>query len=181
MILSAKNNNADAVLAYPGPPDGMAIFKQMKELDFNARFYYFVRAPDGAAWGQNLGKDGDYVLNTPGWSPQLKFNGVDKLVQDYQTKYNKPADALAGPAYSEIQILADAIERAGKLDRDAVRDALTKTSMDTVEGPVKFNPDGTGQVIVEANQWQNGKQNLVWPKDVAAAPILYPAPTWQNR
>jgi len=40
--------------------DGMAIFKQMKELDFNAKFYYFIRAPDGLAWPQNLGKDGDY-------------------------------------------------------------------------------------------------------------------------
>ena len=181
MILAAKNSNAEVVLAYPAPPDGIAIFKQMKELDFNAKFYYFIRAPDGGVWGQNLGKDGDYVVNTPGWNSQLKFDGVDKLVQAHQAKYNKPAEALVGPAYSQVQILADAIERAGKLDREALRGALAATNMNTVEGPVKFNPDGSGQVLVSANQWQNGKQMLIWPKDVAAAPVIYPAPAWRDR
>lgn len=52
-----------------------------------------------------------------------------------------------GAAYSAVQILATAIERAGKADRDAIRDALTKTDMMTVSGPVKFNPDGSAQII----------------------------------
>ena len=38
----------------------------------------------------------------------------------------------------------------------------------TVMGPVTFNPDGTGKVIAIANQWQDGKQVLVWPKDQAS-------------
>jgi hypothetical protein len=53
--------------------------------------------------------------------------------------------------------------------------------MSTVAGPVKFNPDGTGQVIVVANQWQNGRQVLVWPPEQAAGQIQYPAPTWSAR
>jgi hypothetical protein len=48
-------------------------------------------------------------------------------------------------------------------------------------GPVKFNPDGTGQVITVFNQWQSQKQVLVWPKDVAVAPFQYPAKTWSER
>jgi branched-chain amino acid transport system substrate-binding protein len=181
LVLAAKNANADAVLALPTPPDGMAIFKQMKELDFNAKFYFFVRAPDGQVWSQNLGKDGDFAVNTPGWSPQFKFAGVDQIVQQHQARYNKPADALVGSAYAEVQVLANAIERAGKLDRDALRDAIAATDMMTTVGPVKFNPDGTGQVITPANQWQNGKQVLIWPKDQAAVPVAYPAPAWRER
>jgi len=181
MILAAKNANADAVLALPSPPDGMAIFKQMKELDFNANFYFFIRSADGQVWSQNLGKDGDYVVIAPGWSPQLKFPGVAQIVQEHQDRYNKPADALVGAAYSAVQVLANSIERAGRLDRDALRDALASTDMMTAEGPVKFNPDGTGQVITIANQWQNGTQMLVWPKENAAAPLQYPAPPWNQR
>jgi branched-chain amino acid transport system substrate-binding protein len=181
MILNAKNASADAVLALPGPPDGMAIFKQMKELDFNAKFYCFIRSADGQVWSQNLGKDGDYVVIAPGWSPQMKFAGVDQVVKDYQAKYNKPADALVGAAYSEIQILADALGRSDKLDRDALRTAIAATNLDTVEGNVKFNADGTGQVVTIANQWQDGKQVLVFPKDQAAVPPAYPAPAWRDR
>ena len=181
MIQKAKGGNADAVLALPNPPDGMAIFKQMKELDFNAKLYYFIRAPDGTVWGQNLGKDGDFVLLAPGWSPDLKFPGVDQLKQEYQARYNRSAEALVGPAYATVQVLADSIERAGRLERDALRDAVAATDLMTVEGPVKFNPDGTGQVIVVILQIQDGKQVLVWPKDLAAAPIVYPAKPWQER
>ena len=53
--------------------------------------------------------------------------------------------------------------------------------MTTVVGPVKFNPDGTAQIITVMNQWLASKQVLVWPKDQAAMPPAYPAKTWQER
>jgi hypothetical protein len=30
-------------------------------------------------------------------------------------------------------------------------------------------------------QWQNGKQELVYPKEYATAPVLYPAPPFAKR
>jgi branched-chain amino acid transport system substrate-binding protein len=181
MILAAKSANAEAVLALPSPPDGMAIAKQMKELDFTPKFLYFIRAPDGLIWSQNLGKDGDYFIHSAGWSSQVRFPGAQEMVQQHQTRYNKSAEALTGAAYSAVQVLAAAIERAGKLDRDAIRDGLTATDMMTVAGPMKFNADGTGQGVVVATQWQDGKSQLVWPRDIAAAPLAYPAPPWRDR
>jgi branched-chain amino acid transport system substrate-binding protein len=183
MILKAKGANADAVLALPTPPDGIAIAKQMKELDYNAKYYYFIRAADGLNWTGDLGKDGDFFLNAPGWSPDLKFPGVDQLKQEHQARYGKSAEALTGAAYALVQVLFDAVSRSTKLeDRDALRDALAATDMSTsLIGPVKFNPDGTGQVITVFNQWQAQKQVLVWPKDVAVAPFQYPAKTWSER
>ena len=141
MVLNAKTGGAEAVLALPNPPDGMAIARQMKELDLNARFYYWIRASDALSWGQNLGKDGDYFLNAPGWSPDVKYPGVEQLKQRHQAKYNKGAEATTGAAYAVVQILANAIERAGRLDRDAIRDAIATTDMTTTMGSVKFNPD----------------------------------------
>jgi branched-chain amino acid transport system substrate-binding protein len=102
-------------------------------------------------------------------------------VQKHQAKYNKPAQATVGPAYTAVQILANAIERAARLERDALRDAIAATDMPTVVGPVKFNSDGTGQVITVINQWQAVKQTLIWPKDQAAAPIAFPAKAWKER
>src|SRR3954453_12710418 len=67
IILKAKSANADALLGMPSPPDGLAIVKQMKELDWTPKFEMLVRAPDGVTWGENLGKDGDYVIHMPGW------------------------------------------------------------------------------------------------------------------
>ena len=45
----------------------------------------------------------------------------------------------------------------------------------------KFNPDGTGQVITVINQWQDGKQVLVWPADQTSIKVSYPAKPWKER
>jgi branched-chain amino acid transport system substrate-binding protein len=181
MITKARDGGAEVVLTLPSAPDGMAIVKQMKELGLNPKLGFFVRAADGLSWGTNLGKDGDYVINSPGWNPAVKFPGVAQLLQAHQQKYGKSAEATTGPAYAVVQILADALGRAPRYDRDALRDAIAATDMTTVIGPVKFNPDGTGQVVTILNQWQNGKQELVWPPDQQTKPLAYPAVPFKER
>jgi branched-chain amino acid transport system substrate-binding protein len=111
----------------------------------------------------------------------VQYEGVAELVEAHQAAYDKSAQATTGPAYAAVQILADAISRAGSLDRDAIRDAIAATDMMTVVGPVKFNPDGTGQVVTIINQWQNGTQVLVWPPDQAVGEVMYPAAPWSDR
>jgi len=159
----------------------MAIVKQMKELDFSPKVYLFIRAPDPPVWSQNLGKDGDYVLLSPGWHFAAKYPKVAELNEAHQKLANRPADPIVGPSYACVQILADAISRAGSLDRDKIRDAIAATNMTTVVGPVRFRPDGTGEVKVFFQQWLKGKQELVWPKDFATAQFGYPAPPFSQR
>jgi branched-chain amino acid transport system substrate-binding protein len=181
IILKAKAANADVVLALPNPPDGIAIVKQMKELSYTPRLSFFIRAPDAQIWSQNLGKDGDYMVLAAGWHHAMKGAGVKELNDAHQKKFGRPADPLVGPAYACVEILAAAVTRAGFPDRDKVRDAIAATSMNTVIGPVKFRPDGTGIVAQALLQWQAGKQELVWPKESATAPLAYPAPPFAKR
>jgi branched-chain amino acid transport system substrate-binding protein len=155
--------------------------KQIKELDFNASAYVFIRAADPPTWGENLGVDGNGFMLMPGWNNKMNFDGVADMAERYQAKFDAPAAATTGPAYAAVQILADAISRAGSLDRDAIRDAIAATSLDTIVGPVTFNDDGTGNVLTIINQWQDGKQTLVWPPDQAVAPVQYPATPWGER
>src|SRR6266403_661647 len=171
LILKAKSAGAEIVLAMPSPPDGMTIVKQMKELDFNTKVNLFIRAADPPVWSQNLSKDGDYVLLSPGWHFAARYPKVTEINEAHQTLFNRPADPLVGPAYACLQILADAVTRAKTLDRDKVRDAIAATKMMTVVGPVRFRADGTGEVKVFFQQWLKGKQELVWPKEFATAPF----------
>lgn len=181
IILRAKAAGAEAVFSEPTPPDGLAILRQMKELDFNPKVTLMIRAADAVSWTQALGKDGDYVLLSPGWHYTFKVQGVDELNAKHQARYGRPADAITGPAYACIQIVADAIERAGKLDPVAIRDAMAATNLQTVVGPVRFRADGTGVVSVVVLQWQSGRQVMVWPKEFGAVPFLYPARPWRER
>jgi branched-chain amino acid transport system substrate-binding protein len=181
LILKAKSAGAEAVFALPSPPDGMTIVKQMKELDFNPKAVVFIRAADPPVWSQNLGKDGDYFLLSPGWHFAARYPKVTEVNDAHQKRLNRPADPLVGPAYACVQILAEAITRAGSLDREKIRAAIAATNMTTVVGPVRFRPDGTGEVKVFFQQWLKGKQELIWPKDFATAQFGYPAPPFSQR
>jgi branched-chain amino acid transport system substrate-binding protein len=181
LILKAKSAGADLVLALPTPPDGMTIVKQMKELGYTPKLSLFIRAPDAQIWSQNLGKDGDYMVLAAGWHHAMKGAGVKELNDTHQKKFGRPADPLVGPAYACVEILAAAVTRAGFPDREKVRDAVAATSMNTVIGPVKFRADGTGIVAQALLQWQNGKQELVWPKESATAALAFPAPPFAKR
>ena len=181
VILRAKAAGAEAVFSVPTPPDGIALIRQMKELDFTPKVILMIRAADAVSWNQALGKDGDYVLLAPGWHNAFNFPGVAELNAKHRQRLGRPADVITGPSYACVQIVADAVERAGKLDPLAIRDAMAATNLQTVEGPVRFRPDGTGIVPFVLVQWQNGSQQLVWPKESGAVPFLFPARPWRER
>jgi branched-chain amino acid transport system substrate-binding protein len=181
MILKAKEAGAETLLALPSPPDGIALFKQMAELGWAPKYSLVIRAPEGVQWGTDMGTTGEYVTIFPGWHNAENFPGVDELNAQYQEAFGRPADLLTGPAYACVQIFADAIERAGTLDREAIRDAVAATDLMTVVGPVTFNEDGTGNVLNPLIQWQNGQLELVWPADQASAELAYPAPPFDER
>jgi branched-chain amino acid transport system substrate-binding protein len=181
MILKAKGAGVEMLLAVPTPPDGMAIVKQLQELDFAPKASVFFRAPDPPVWSRNLGKAGDYMTFGPGWHHAVKYPGVAELNEAHQKRAGRPADPAVGPSYACIQLYADAIQRAGSLDKSKIRDAMAASNMMTVAGPVRFNPDGTSPVRAVLVQWLQGKQELVWPKEFATKAFGYPAPPFAQR
>jgi branched-chain amino acid transport system substrate-binding protein len=181
MILKAKAAGADALFGVPTDPDGVAMFKQMGELGWTPKYSLIIRAPENVKWSETMGKTGDYVTIFPGWHHAMPFPGVAELNAKYQAEFGRPADLLTGPAYACVQIIANAIEKAGSLDRDKIRDAMAATDLETVIGPVTFNPDGTGNVLDPLIQWQNGKLELVAPAEYATAKLAYPAPPFDQR
>ena len=180
-ILKAKAAGAEVLLSHPVFPDGSGMFKTMAELDWAPKFSVVIRAPEGLNWGESMSTIGDYVTIFPGWHHGAKFSGVDELNAAYEAEFDRPADLLTGPAYACVQIAAAAIEAAGTLDQEAVRDAMAATDMDTVVGPVTFNEDGTGNVLNPLIQWQDGQLELVWPPEHATADFAYPAPPFGER
>ena len=180
LILRAQEAEANMVLALPTPPDGIALYRQMGELGYTPDFSFMVRAADVPTW-RDLGTVGDYVVLAPGWHNAMTYPGVADLNTAHVESEGRPADPMVGPAYSAIQILVDAIERAGSLDRQALRDAIAETDMTAMIGPVTFRDDGTGEVVTPFLQYQEGQIQLVWPQEFATADLVIPAPPFDER
>jgi len=176
IILGAQAADVQALLSLPTPPDGFAIYQQMGELGWKPPFNLVVRAADVPTWN-DLGAAGEgVVLSTP-WHPALGFPGTEEVNARHLEEVERPADPVVGSAYALVEILADAIERAGTLDHDAVRDAIAATDgLSTIIGPITFREDGTAEVPNPLMQRIGGAIELIWPADSATADLVYPAP-----
>jgi len=105
--------------------------------------------------------------------------------QAYAKRWGKPIEAGHGPApsYESVYILAEAIERAGSLDPDAIVAELEKTDRQGVMGRIKF--DDGHQVVYGMNpeesavaavfQWTaDGGRTIVFPTSLADGEIVLP-------
>lgn len=129
------------------------------------------------------------VFFTSGWANTAPFPGVAELNAEHMQLYGRPADPITGNGYAAIQVLVDAIERAGTLDSEDIRDALAATeNLMTVNGPITFDATGApveGTIFTPGLQWQEGEMVLVWPRehggyDVPEQPYYFHVP-WDER
>ncbi|HEX9763520.1 MAG TPA: amino acid ABC transporter substrate-binding protein [Acidimicrobiia bacterium] len=174
LILGAQEAGVQAALSLPVPPDGIALYSQMSELGFKPDFNLVVRAADVPTWPDS-GPSGEGVLLSAGWHPDLGYEGIEAIDTRHMEEEGRRADPIVGGSYALIQILADAIERAGTLDPVAVRDAIAATDMETVVGPITFREDGTAPISNPLMQRVGTEIKLIWPQGSATSELWYPA------
>ncbi len=100
-------------------------------------------------------------------------------------KYGVTPSYTGYTTYDEVYYIADAIKRAGSSDPDKLVAALETTSWTGTIGKVEFygrDSDFTHALKVSPEyisgllvQWQGGKQQTVWPSNVANAKVSFPA------
>lgn len=64
------------------------------------------------------------------------------FVKNYEATYNEKPNSFAALAYDTAYILADAIDRAGSTESEAIIKALAETSYEGVTGKITFNEKG---------------------------------------
>ena len=115
-------------------------------------------------WDETM-KIGDKLFGTA-----ANYNTEIKAAYGYKVVPYQTAQASAA-----VYVWADAFKRANSLDKEKLREALTKTDLETFYGHVKFAADGSnpGKTIT-LRQIQHGKYNVVWPEKIAASKLNYP-------
>jgi len=182
LIMDLKSAGADVIFSVPTPPQSIMIPKQMKELNYAPKVTLFIRGPDLSTYWDAMGKDANYIVSDGNWDETMKYPGNERVVRDYRAKYPQVASIgiPVGCAYGALQILAKAIETAGTLDREKLRNTIGKVEMMTVRGPIKFKENGSAIIKYGFRQWQDGKNIQIWPKEVAVGELRL-APPWDKR
>jgi len=186
LIMKLKSANPDLVYAICYVMDAGLIVRQSKELNFCPKL--FVGGGGGFAlpeFVKNAGSAAEYIYSATLWQESLPFPGAKEYYQKYLKRFNEPPQFVAAQAYVALYVIADALRRASELTRESVREALTKTDMNSMYGHIKFVSYGkkTQQNLLPTyvGQWQHEKFELVWPKEYATKPFVYPIPPWSQR
>ncbi|MCZ2498267.1 ABC transporter substrate-binding protein [Xylophilus sp. Kf1] len=170
--------------------DALLSMKTYKELGFSPDM---ILANDAGfsdtEFTKTLGKDADYVISREVWALDLaKNNPLIRQVNDlFMQKYKINFTGNSSRTFTGLMVLADAINRAGSTQPEAIRKALTETDIPASKlimpwKGVKFDADGQntlGQGILV--QIMNGQNNTVWPFEVATRDVVWPMPKWDQR
>jgi branched-chain amino acid transport system substrate-binding protein len=76
-------------------------------------------------------------------------------------------------------VMMQAIEKAGAVDREKIREALYKGTFKAPSGDIHYDETGFPDTVDLTIQIQKGKVEVVWPPDRATAKPIWPSPTWQ--
>ena len=167
-----------------GDRDFSAQLTKIKAVDPDVIFLpaYYNDVPLIAQQARRLGIDAQLVGSDAWSSPEIiKLGGADiidsyfcnhysteiatpvaqKFVSDYKAKYGMAPDDVAALTYDAFGLLTQATKEAGKLDRQAIRDALAKIQKyEGVTGTMQFA--GTGDPIKSAVILQIKDGQFAW-------------------
>jgi len=187
MLLKVKAAKPDAIIAGSYLTDAVLMVKQMREYDVNVKALVFIGGGvPSEKFLELAGKDGEYAFITALWNYDSKRPSSIEFLKAWQAKYGATSipDQNAAEAYESAVVLVDAIMRARSTNPDAIRDALTKTQLISISGPIEFDARGEnkyGYANTHIIQVQGGKWVTVLPEEAASAKLIAPMPPWSAR
>jgi branched-chain amino acid transport system substrate-binding protein len=163
--------------------DSVLFVRMAQELGFTPQAMMLTVGPDSPEFVGELGTDANYILGDSQWDRTMGyedefFGSAADFAQLYYDLYDEWPPYQVASSTAAALALHLAIEAAGSLEMDAVREALQNLDVDTFYGPINFDDTGknTAKPMVTV-QVLDGEPLVVAPTDVAAADLVYPMPT----
>jgi branched-chain amino acid transport system substrate-binding protein len=157
---SIRGKGADLVVNGATFEDGVGLVRALLKVGYHPKWLYQTSAPSlGDQYSKAIGKENtEGVFYAVSHSVKAKTPGNEEFVAKYKE------------LYGGTEVPEDAAEGVGSIDDQLkLADWLRGHSVDTILGPLSWNEDGSpkGQFLV--GQWQDGKPEIVLPKEAATS------------
>ena len=162
--------------------DLVTITRQMRGVGLNVAMFSAVPYGLLPDYYKQLGKEAEFVYSGSFWETGLAYPGNREFVAAYEKEFNRTPAVQSAGAYAGCQLLAEMVRRTRSLDSDKLREALLTLRTKTVVGDFAVDERGF-QIAHKAItiQWQDGKQVVVWPEELASGKVRFPTPPWSGR
>jgi len=184
ILTKIKAAKTDVVLLSGHTEESLNFTQQAKELNVCPKMISMTVGPSEADFRKSLGKDAEYIYGVASWSTQMNFNGylfkdTQDFVKLFKDKFNYDPDYHNASGIADVAIFKDAIERAGSLDPEKVKNALSATKLDTIYGPVEFSENGQIKGTSVVLQILGAEIYQVFPNGAKKAE--FPVKCWKER
>jgi branched-chain amino acid transport system substrate-binding protein len=184
ILTKIKATGVEVVLVAGHTEESLNFTQQAKELNVSPKLISMTVGPSEADFRKSLGKDAEYIYGVASWSTQMNFigylfNDTKEFVKLFKEKFNYDPDYHNASGIADVAIFKDAIERAGTLDKEKVRDAIAATNLSTIYGRVQFSDNGQIKGTSVVLQILGGEIYQVYPNGVKEP--VYPFPSWKMR
>lgn len=160
-----KKEKVEIITGILPPPDWIQCWRQCHQQGFIPKIVTIGKATLFFGAMMALGVDlANGLTSDVWWSPHHPFKSsltgyscrdlADAWTKDTGNYWTQPL----GFDYAVFEVAADVLKRAGSLDKKKIRDAIAKTKLDTMAGPIKYDDQHVALTPMCGGQWQKGKK-----------------------
>ncbi|MBW1783506.1 MAG: amino acid ABC transporter substrate-binding protein [Deltaproteobacteria bacterium] len=168
--LEAKKRNCQVLMVCGHMNEAVDMSFALKRIGWRPEAFYASVGPALQAFCDKCCPDVERVFGTSLWEPRANYPGAQKFERDFTVAFGTAPGYHAGLAYAAGQVLQEAAREAGSMDREKIRSSLHRLDTMTIIG--RFGVDSKGKQVRQHTfiiQWQDGKKELVWPKEIQTA------------
>ncbi|MBN9516064.1 MAG: amino acid ABC transporter substrate-binding protein [Alphaproteobacteria bacterium] len=178
LIGEAQRSGADTFVAFSYPPDTMALTEQSKVASYAPKVMFLGVGVGFPMYPQRFGANAEGIMSLGGWSKDNASTAA--YAKKHEEMFKRGPDRWGSQiGYSSLQMLEQAIERVGKIDRAAIIKELQTGTFDTVLGKVKLVDNQMKDNYWLIGQWQDGFFVGVAPQRPGVGTPTVPKAPWK--
>jgi branched-chain amino acid transport system substrate-binding protein len=173
---AVKSANPDVLMHGATFADGVNFVRALDKVGFSPKYFFQTSAPSFAGqYSKGVG-----VENTEGtfyavsWDAKAETPGNAEFVKAFNSMFGagEPAEDAAD-AFAAAQVMQAAVKAVGSIDdQTKLADWIRSNSVNTILGPLKWDETGAPQGQFLIGQWQDGKSQIVLPKEAATSQTI---------
>jgi branched-chain amino acid transport system substrate-binding protein len=141
LMAKLRSSGADGVFVAAETQDGSIFVKQKAEFGLQQKIFG-VGSWATADFIKLAGAASEGIYAAVPYAATMETPKNQQFVKAYEARYKEMPGKYAAAGYNALNILMDAIERAGAPEPEKIREALTKTDYEGPNGKFRFDAKG---------------------------------------
>ena len=184
-MMEADTLDADAFIGFTYPTASFTGTGVAMALGYNPKLLHFNVGPCFGSFAEAFGgaEAVEGIMGPGAWNGK-SAEEIPAFEERFTERWSQGDDPISLDYwghlvyYAGLQFFQQAVEKAGTLDHDDIRDIIAADTFDTIMGPVKFEKGMMVGHVGQMGQWQSGIFEVIGPKEQRTAEPLYPKPDW---